>query len=490
MRVEAVGFSPEGAVCRLLAVLPGGAPAGTAPAASSAGEPGPELASSARTVGPEHALAPGAPADEAIAPARRLVVPGLLPGEIATVELGREPAAARVRLLERPHPDRVPPSCPRFRDPAPCPLLVLPPAAQARVKVAMLEDALREAGLPDASGELLPLLSGPPFGYRAKAVFAVAPGREGPRLGYYAPGTQQLRPGTNCPLHLPAIAHLAATVEQVLRRVRLPAWQAGQDHGLRFVTVRAARQGGAWVLLTGGPATRPGLLHEAATRLLAQTGGELRTVWWSPQGQSVNEVVGEAPVCLAGRAGLWEQAGQIAVPLTPGAFHQASPVAGDLLIAEVRQAAAASGATHALDLFCGVGAYALDLAATGLTVTGVERDAAGIAAARRAAKSARLSLELVEADATAYLAAAEATPGRGELVVLNPPRRGAAPELLARLAARRPRRIVYVSCHPTTLARDLARLASHGYALLQVRPVDLLPQTAQVEAVAVCVPRD
>ena len=469
IEVEGVGLTPAGVTCRVLDPAGAGG-AGAERCSGRSGRPG-----------------------------GTLLAPGVLPGERASVRLGRSPAEARVLELRQAHAERRAPPCSRHAEPAACPLLCLEPAAQRRLKVEMLVQALVEAGVgPVGPRVLRPLQGLGDTGYRAKAVFAAAPGPDGlPRLGYFAPGSHRLRPGTDCPLHRPEVAGVAAGVEQACRRAGLAAFVEGatQGTGLRFVTVRVSRQGGAWVLFTCRPGTPEEPLQRAARLVLEGQPGTVRTVWCSGQEESENAVVGAPPRLLAGSGELWDRVGRVPVPLEPGAFHQANPDAGDLLVQAVVAAAQQAGAGRALDLYCGAGAYALNLAAAGLEVTGVEREAAGVAAAGRAAGAAGLTVRWSEDDAAAFVrrttepGGGQASDGSGgprwDMVVLNPPRRGAAAGLLADLLRLRPRTLVYVSCNPATLARDVALLHAGGYRLQSLLPVDLLPQTAHLETVAV-----
>jgi len=206
--------------------------------------------------------------------------------------------------------------------------------------------------------------------------------------------------------------------------------------------------------------------------------------------------VGTPPARLAGPAAdLCERLGQVRVPLRPGAFYQVNPEAGDLLVGAVLEAAARQVPVcpgKVVDLYCGAGAYALNFALGGWDVVAVDRAGVALGAGSEAARAASLQLQWVRADATAW---ASSGPGRlamarADLVLLNPPRRGSTPELLSALAAARPPSIIYVSCSPTTLARDAAELQRAGYRLVSVQPVDLMPQTAHVETVASFVARD
>jgi 23S rRNA (uracil1939-C5)-methyltransferase len=159
-----------------------------------------------------------------------------------------------------------------------------------------------------------------------------------------------------------------------------------------------------------------------------------------------------------------------------------NPAANRLLVATVVAFASPARGARVLDLYCGAGNLTFPLARRGATVEGVERDAVAVDAAR--ANAARL-----RAAGTTFrrAAVADALAGRAagtiDTVVLDPPRAGAA-DAVAPLAALRPPRIVYVSCDPATLARDVGVLAARGYRVARVQPIDVFPQTYHVESVA------
>jgi 23S rRNA (uracil1939-C5)-methyltransferase len=171
----------------------------------------------------------------------------------------------------------------------------------------------------------------------------------------------------------------------------------------------------------------------------------------------------------------------LALEVPADAFTQVHPAANLLLVAAVLELGAFRPGMRALDLYAGAGNFALPLARRGVEVVGIERAAVAVDAAR--ANAARLGLEARFVCQAVASALARLPPGPLDAVVLDPPRAGAA-EIVGPLAARRPTRIVYVSCNPATLARDARALAARGYRLGRVQPIDVFPQTYHIETVA------
>jgi 23S rRNA (uracil1939-C5)-methyltransferase len=188
-----------------------------------------------------------------------------------------------------------------------------------------------------------------------------------------------------------------------------------------------------------------------------------------------NVLVGEETIPLWGAPTLEERVGQVRLRLSPTAFFQVNREVAARLYADARDWAALDGSERVLDLYCGVGGLALTLAPRAREVLGVEAHAASI-------EDARASAALNQAANARFLVGDAAQVDEpAEVVVLNPPRKGCSPVLLGRLEAQR---ILYVSCNPETLARDLAILKTRGYRLERVRPYDMLPQTPHVEVLA------
>jgi 23S rRNA (uracil1939-C5)-methyltransferase len=187
---------------------------------------------------------------------------------------------------------------------------------------------------------------------------------------------------------------------------------------------------------------------------------------------------------LRGRAHIHERLRDLTFRLGLQTFFQTNTAQAERMIDLVRDGAAPAAGDHVLDLYCGVGTFALALAREAAQVTGIEVMPASIEAAREnAALNGITNATFVAADARRFDQALAA--GRApDILVLDPPRAGAGAAVMRAVARAAARRVVYISCNPTTLAPDLRELLSHGpYALGAVQPIDLFPQTYHVECV-------
>ena len=387
-------------------------------------------------------------------------VPYGAPGDRVRAEVVERHAGylrARIVAVEAPGPARTLPGCGYFPTCGGCQWQHVAPAAQRDARRAIVAEQLaRLAGLREV--EVLPTLPSPAdWHYRARITLAV----EGRRAGLHGARSHTLVEIADCPLADPTVsAHLGTA----------RAWVAALRVPLRRVTVSAAHGG---VVLTGTASARPGPADLAASEaLLARVAGVRGTV---VAGAGMRLVAGDPNVRVVLEPGL-----DLEVPAD--VFTQVNPGANRVLIEAVLALGSFSAGERALDLYCGAGNLSLPLARRGVTVHGVERSAVAVAAALVNAARLRLPAATFQTgDVMRVLG--DLAPGSLDAVVLDPPRAGAAPAMPA-LVALRPPRIVYVSCDPATLARDVGALVAAGYRLARVQPVDVFPQTYHVESVA------
>jgi 23S rRNA (uracil1939-C5)-methyltransferase len=383
------------------------------------------------------------------------------PGDVAEVEVfdsrSRRTRSRLVRLLE-PSAQRREPPCPFYERCGGCTLEHLDYPAQRGAKAGIVRDALTRIGRLDVDE---PEVAASPveLRYRNRVSFALR------RLGSgrVVAGFHELaRPDRILDLD----GRCLLPEEPVAR-----AWDAlragwGRDArllpaGERLrLTLRATAAGRISLLVEGGYS--PGRPDELLAAVPA-----LGAVWHRP---------GPGPAALvAGAPGLPETWGEETLELSGAAFLQVNRRAARLLEDYVLSLAGDVTGLRVVDAYCGVGLHARRLARAGAEVVGIELDPDALAAARAAAPAdARFEQGTVETVLRSVLPA--------DLVLLNPPRAGVAEEVTTELAGSRPPRVVYVSCNPATLARDLRRLEA-AYRLDSVRSFDLFPQTAHVETV-------
>ncbi len=382
------------------------------------------------------------------------------PGDEAVVQVVEEKARwTRSRLVQllRSSPERRVAPCPHYDRCGGCTLEHMQYPAQLRAKGRIVVEALRRIGKREIEApEVVP--SPRELGYRNRVTFTLrrTAGTE------VVAGFRELEDpdrvldiGDSCMLPEPAVA----AAWGALRRgwgesaCRLPS---GDE--LRL-TLRGSQAGDVVLAVDGGYGRgRPEALLEAVAGLAA--------VWHRP-------ARGRSFALLAGDPSFRDRWGDEDLELSGDVFTQVNRGAAEHLEAYVLERALSYGATTVVDAYCGVGLHARRLAREGLSVTGIEAHPDAVEEARRAAPEARFLEGRVEALLPDALPA--------DLVVLNPPRAGVDAQV-ARALRRRPTRLLYVSCDPATLARDVQRLGE-AYRVAGVRCFDLFPQTAHVETV-------
>jgi 23S rRNA (uracil1939-C5)-methyltransferase len=376
--------------------------------------------------------------------------------------------AEMVELLVAAPQRRVPP-CPVFGDCGGCQWQHLPYDEQCRWKERIFAETLQRQAKIEASG-ILPLVPSPDeWGYRSRVQFKCRQTEAGFIMGFYRRGTHYVIDVASCPITAPRLNGLLALFRQWLPESSCPHLvpqvdMEVDDEGRVRVTVHALGTAAA----TLADFLRP-LAEKAGISLFMQCGRK----------ETLLQVCGEEALHI-----LPLGAGSLRLAYGAGGFAQINLEQNRQLVRDVCLAAALTGGERVLDLFCGMGNFSLPLAMQAGEVVGVENYSPAI---RQAECNAR-SNGLIHARFQARPAEAgirEVTAAKGfDLVVLDPPRTGAF-EVVRELARLRPPRIIYVSCDPPTLARDLVPLLHGGYEVVSTRPFDLFPQTCHTESVTV-----
>jgi 23S rRNA (uracil1939-C5)-methyltransferase len=380
---------------------------------------------------------------------RTVFVPRTAPGDLVELSAVREHkrfARARVGRLIEPGPQRAQPRCPHYLgdECGGCQMQHLDLDAQRAARRTFVGDALRRlAHLQVPDPDLVPAHQA--YDYRTKLTLAVS--EDGHRIGLHRyDRAEQVFDLEWCHITVPELMGLWQTV-RALRPLLPPR--------LTQVVLRRDRSGGRHLLLRSGAAE----VWSGAARLHAELIRHHRrvTIWWQPEDGAARAVAGSDE----------------AYPAT--VFEQVHPEMGDRVRAYALEQLGSVAARHVWDLYSGVGETTAVLAKAGAEVESVESDRRAVAEAERRGPPARRHVGRVE-DVLRELR-------RPDLVIANPPRTGMDGRVTAALERLAPSRLVYISCDPATLARDLGRLP--GFRLAMVQAFDLFPQTAHVEAVAV-----
>lgn len=414
-------------------------------------------------------------------PSGRIVfLPRTAPGDRVRVRIEQRRASwarGRPAVLLRAGRDRRPSPCPYYHSCGGCQLQHLTLAAQREAKRRAVRDALERIGGVRVAVPL-PEVAGPAFGYRNRVTFTLRRGEEGIRAGYHRfDRPADLLDVEDCPLAEAPVREAWAELRGVWG-AKGGALPAGAE--LRL-TLRASEEGRVSLSIRGGDPRRPGL----PGRVAVIAGGLVGYHWTPTDGRRR---------LLAGEETLRESWAGLALDLGPEAFLQVNRKVAEAMDRYVDAIAArgvngsatgdvsgpgeAVGGKRILDLYAGVGTRAIRWAAAGARAVAVETGEDAVASGRKAAERYGVPVEFrrerVEDCLDRLLPA--------DLIVVNPPRAGLSEEVSARLVKGGVGILVYVSCDPATLARDLRRL-SPAWSVVSVRPFDAFPQTAHVETI-------
>jgi 23S rRNA (uracil1939-C5)-methyltransferase len=403
-----------------------------------------------------------------------------IPGDrVRAVVTKRKKAYAEARAIEvlEPSPDRVPP----LADHPGAPWQVLPYERQLAVKTEQVQDALRRIGGLESHALEPSVPAVEQWRYRNKLEYSFGTGPAGELIcGFHAPGSwERIEHVEDCMLASEVGNRARRAALQWCRQQRLGAYDRRAQVGvLRNLVVREGRRTGdlqVRLVTSDVPVELDGFAEAVGAD----------SVLWTRALDVGETTTGGVTEVLHGTEAIDEELGGLRFGISADAFFQTNTEMAERLYALAAEYAGLQGWERVYDLFCGIGTIGLSLAPRAGEVWGLEivqeAIADAIANARRNeidnarffAGDVRLALrELVE------------RAGRPDVLVLDPPRAGLSAKVVRRIVEASPKRIVYVSCNPTTLAPNAAQLVEAGYALRRVRPVDMFPQTPHIECVA------
>lgn len=417
-------------------------------------------------------------------------VPGTAPGDEAQVRIVKDCGRYAFGILDKlltPSPDRIPVDCAVAGPCGGCSLRHLDYAAELRAKQESVADAFRRIGGLDVP--VLDALPSPEVDrYRNKVQFPVGRDKDGaPCIGFYAGRTHRIVPCPDCKLQPGILNDIGNTLCAFFAAHGIQPYDEERGKGLvRHIFLRrGAHSGQIMVCLV---CTRPKLPHsDELVALLREKFRDIATILVNVNAKKTNVILGEESVTLYGPGCIEDTLCGVPVRLGPLSFYQVNTLAAERLYGVAAEYAQLEPDDVLLDLYCGMGTIGLSMAGHCRELIGVEIipeaiDSAKANAARMGdAVAAKSRFFCADAGEAAARLAAEGL--RPDVIMLDPPRKGCDETTLSAVVQMSPRRVVYVSCNPSTAARDAAWLGQHGYRAEKVQPVDLFPRTKHVETV-------
>ena len=365
-----------------------------------------------------------------------------------------------------------------------CPLLGLDYAEQLKQK----EEKVR--ALVGKYGPVHPIRGmEQPYHYRNKVISTFATGWGGKLTsGIYAANSHKVLPVESCLLQDEVLDKTMQAVRAAANACRYQSYDEDKGTGLlrHCLLRRGVATGQVMVVLVTAQPVLPGAKNfvKALLTEAAQRGVTVTTVVQNVNSRKTSVVLGEAEKVLYGKGFILDTLCGKTYAISPRSFYQVNPAQTAVLYGLAVEAAKLTGKEVVLDAYCGIGTIGLTAADHAKQVVGVElnRDAVQDAignARHNGVKNARF----FAADATRWIREAAAAGEKADVIFMDPPREGSTPEFLASVARMAPKRVVYVSCNPVTLARDLATLTKLGYKAEGFTPVDMFPHTEHIETV-------
>jgi 23S rRNA (uracil1939-C5)-methyltransferase len=415
-------------------------------------------------------------------------IPYALPGEqvkVRITEVKKNYAKGKLLTVQSPASGRTEPPCPIYYECGGCQFQHLAYDEQLAMKRLTVVNAVSRIGKLENVTVHPVLAASNPWNYRNKMQFPV--GRDGSRvaLGCYAQGTHRIVDTPQCLIQHELNNKIVAAVRETILKLDIAPYDENTGSGvLRHILGRVGTASGEVmvVLVTAGEKLPQ---QEAIVSELQAQIPNLVSVIQNINPKRTNIILGEQTRTLWGRDTISDQLGPFTFRISARSFFQVNTKQAEALYETAVQYARLSGRETVIDAYCGTGTITLFLAGKAAKVYGIEIVKPAIEDAKKNAADNQVgNVEFAVGDAVDWLPAMYQKGLRPEVIVIDPPRAGCEQKVLETFAAMNPDRIVYVSCNPSSLARDLAILEELGYTTKEIQPVDMFPMTWHVECVA------
>lgn len=425
---------------------------------------------------------------------RAVFVPNAMSGEKAEIRIVKVGAGAvygRMEKLLVPSAERVAPACPYFGKCGGCDTWHMSYSEELRFKLERVNSALRHIGGQNFSAKEM-IGSDRITRYRNKAIFSVSDVNGAPSFGFYKERSHELITTGTCLIQSELSCKIAAAVVEFMKIHNIPAYDEASGKGVvRHIFCRqsVSRQEAVACIVA---ARGFGALTENFAAYLRQTCPELTGIVLNINKTRGNTMLSGNFYMLWGNPNIRDSLCGTEFEIAPQAFFQINPPQAEKLYQKALEfASAGKGNDLVLDLYCGAGTISLCLASRFKKVIGTEVVPEAIENARKnAERNGILNAEFICADAGEAAQAMAAQALHPDAIVVDPPRKGMSEAAVSAVASMRPDRLVYVSCNPATLARDIKRFNSFGYSLINAVAVDMFPRTSHVETVCLMSRKD
>lgn len=411
-------------------------------------------------------------------------VEGALPGEEVLAEIEtvkKNYAVAKLVEILKPSSERVKPFCPLYEQCGGCQLQHMSYAAQLKWKRQQVIDAVERIGKLDDVKIFDTLGMENPLRYRNKMQFPVG---KGLKIGCYSRGSHKIIDATSCLIQNAGNDKILSAVRKVAAQFKLQPYDEDTHKGfLRHVMGRVGINGELMIVLVTATKNFPN--EKNFVRALLKEIPEVTSIQQNVQTFRNNVILGRDTRVLYGKPTIHDSIGNLKFNISARSFFQVNTAQAEVLYKTARDFAELHGGETIIDAYCGTGTIGLFMARKARRIIGVEVVSSAVADAKRNARENNVrNAEFLVGDAVKVLPRLFDSGVYADVVIVDPPRAGCDRKVLETFAAMNPAKIIYVSCNPATLARDLKILAELNYRTTKIQPVDMFPFTSHVESVA------
>lgn len=415
-------------------------------------------------------------------------VPGALPGEEIVAEATKvhpKFAEATIKKIRKTSEHRVTPPCPVYDQCGGCQIQHLDYAQQLKEKHDIVKQAFeRHSSVAIEKLDIRETIGmDNPWHYRNKSQFQVGKKDGKVIAGLYGLNSHHLIDIPECIVQHPSCNQVTVTVKKALRKLKIAPYNEKQKNGIvRTVVVRTgfATDEVQVVIVT---AINELPKKEELVKMIMSKHPEVKSIIHNVNTQNTSLVFGEKSIHLAGENIIKETLGDLSYELSARTFFQLNPIQTVKLYNEAKKAAALTGKENVVDAYCGVGTIGLWLSDEAKEVRGMDVIRESITDAKKnASRHGKKNVKFEVGKAENVLPRWIKEGWKPDVLVIDPPRSGCDQQLLTSIIHAKPKKIVYVSCNPSTLAKDVQQL-SKLYDIQYIQPVDMFPQTSHIECV-------
>lgn len=402
--------------------------------------------------------------------------------EIKVIKVNKTYGIGKLLRIINTAQERIEPFCKSYKRCGGCSLQHMSYAEQLKFKTNLVEESMLRIGKLREVKVLPAIGMENPMYYRNKAQYPVGIAGGKPAMGFYAARSHDIIDNVECGIQSETSDRVRKVVRDFITENGISLYDEKEGRGLlRHLMVRTGfKTGEVMVVLVINGNSFP--RKENLLKMLVSEVPQVKSVFLNVNKRNTNVILGNENIKIYGEDRITDYIGRFKFEISPMSFYQVNPVQTEVLYKKALEFAGLTGEETVFDLYCGIGTISLFLSEKAKKVYGVEVvEEAIVDAKRNAAVNGVENVEFLVGEAEKVIPGLYSQGVRADVVVLDPPRKGCDESLLRTLVDMQPRRIVYVSCKPSTLARDLKFLDEHGYRTSEVQPVDMFPWTGHVE---------